>query len=356
MQKISKAVIFKEPYKAGFCEDVALPEMDEESVMIQTQYSIISRGTEMDLYTGCKHSRNKDEQWYPMLPGYLASGIVIEKGKNVEGLQVGDPVIGSNLFGGYDPRYCAAWAGHMEYAVYNRTSHKELSYHRLVKVPEGVDLLEAPLAAIAAVPCHGIMAMLDIRPGQKVLVIGLGLIGNFAAQIAAAQGALVYCVEQFQNRIEIAKLNGLTHIIRTDMEKLESAVLGEVGSEKFDVVIEATGEERFLMAAVALVKEYGKIHAQGMYLNGTPDSLLRELFDHNIAVSASCGEKPEYVSKCLELMSQGKLTVHGMINGVYRPEEAETVYENVYRHPELYLTAAFGWQPDKYQERDLEEA
>src|SRR5512139_2976178 len=107
----TQAIVFTRPLKAAFHTEVRLPEMDDDGVLVRTEYSTISRGTELDLYTGQMHGRGVNNQWYPMLPGYMPVGIVEHAGKNVSHLAVGDRVIGSNLFSGFDERYCPAWAG-----------------------------------------------------------------------------------------------------------------------------------------------------------------------------------------------------------------------------------------------------
>ena len=112
-----RAVVFVRPRRAEVHDDVLFPAMNDESVVIRTGYSVISRGTELDLYTNQMHGRGEQAQWYPMLPGYMPCGEVIEAGGKVSHLQVGDRAIASNLFGGFDERYCCAWGGHCEYIV-----------------------------------------------------------------------------------------------------------------------------------------------------------------------------------------------------------------------------------------------
>ena len=91
--------------------------------MLQTVYSGLSRGTELDLYSAQMHGRPLHVQWYPMLPGYMPVDEVIEVGANVEPLKIDDLALVSNLFTGFDEPYYAAWAGHTEYVVVSKHSH-----------------------------------------------------------------------------------------------------------------------------------------------------------------------------------------------------------------------------------------
>ena len=139
------AVVYDRKLHAEVHADVPMAPMDETGVLTKTIFSTISRGTELDLYTGQLHSPN---QTFPMLPGYIAVGEVLEIGDEVDHLAVGDHVVSSNLFGDWAGDYCVAWAGHLEYLVYSKVSHKGLSSKRAVKIPEGVPLEHAGIALL----------------------------------------------------------------------------------------------------------------------------------------------------------------------------------------------------------------
>jgi len=154
-----KAIVFPYPKRAEIHKDVALPFIDDDSVVIKTKYSSISRGTEMDLY----HARFHDDgQFYPILTGYEPAGEVIYAGKNVTHLKVGDRAVVSNLMAGFDKKYCVAWGGQTEYVVVNKVSVPDLGLYpdygagRASKIPDGVSYQEACLSVLGAVAYHGI--------------------------------------------------------------------------------------------------------------------------------------------------------------------------------------------------------
>src|SRR5258708_24030607 len=124
--------------------------MDEDGVLVRTEFSTISRGTELDLYTGQMHGRGAEAQWYPMLPGYMPVGIVEAIGPRVQHVAVGDRVVGSNLFSGFDERYCPAWGGHTQQVVFSGQSHAGLGGLRAVRVPAEVRPDPAGLRMLAA--------------------------------------------------------------------------------------------------------------------------------------------------------------------------------------------------------------
>ena len=339
----TRAIVFTKERRAALHENVLLPEMDAEGVLVRTEVSTISRGTELDLYSGQMHGRGAGAQWYPMLPGYMPVGIVEEVGSAVSHLCPGDRVVGSNLFAGFDPHYCVAWAGHTQQVVISRASHPGLGALRAVKIPPGLDPSTAGLGMLAGVAWHGVREKIRPQPGETVLVIGQGVIGNFAAQLCKIQGARVLVVDQHASRLELARRNGLDETIQIGEVDLREVVLDLTGGKGPDAVIEVTGDNAPLQTALELVRRYGRVHAQGMYLESAPPELLRTLFDKNLTISATGGESPELTAECLDMMAAGKLTTHGMVTTVADPRDATDMYEALYCRPDLYLTCAFRW-------------
>jgi 3-hydroxyethyl bacteriochlorophyllide a dehydrogenase len=339
----TRAIVFPEERRAALHENVLLPPMDDEGVLVRTEFSTISRGTELDLYSGQMHGRGAGRQWYPMLPGYMPVGIVEAVGSAVKHLAAGDRVVGSNLFEGFDPRYCAAWAGHTQQVVISRASHPGLAAGRAVKVPASIPASEAGLGMLAGVAWHGVREKVRPLPGEIVLVIGQGVIGNFAAQLCKVLGARVLVTDKHPNRLESARLNGLGETILTPEQGLKEAVLERTNGQAPDAVIEVSGENAPFREALDVVRRYGRVHAQGMYLQDTPPELLRTMFDKNLTISATVGETPTMTAECLQLMEDGKLTTHGMLTHVADPRDAADVYEALYCRPDLYITCGFQW-------------
>lgn len=107
--------------------------------------------------------------------------------------------------------------------------------------------------------------------------------------------------------------------------------------------IDVTGENTPLQDALRIVRRYGRVHAQGMYLDAAPADTLRALFNRNLTLSATCGETPEMTAECLHLMAAGKITAHSMLSAIASPSDATDIYDAVYRHPDRYVTCAFRW-------------
>lgn len=101
--------------------------------------------------------------------GYSAAGLVTEVGAAVEGIRVGQLV----ATGG------AGKASHSEFQA--------VPGLLCAVVPEGVPPQDAAFATLASIPLHA-LRMSGVGPGSKVVVLGLGLVGQLAARLAIASG------------------------------------------------------------------------------------------------------------------------------------------------------------------------
>ena len=207
-----RAVVFPGPRRAELREGILFPKIDDDSVVIKTQYSGISRGTEMDLYHNQMHVIGGKGQWYPMLPGYEPVGEVVEVGKNVSHLKVGDRAVATNLFHGYDENYCCAWGGHSEYIVVNPTSHPGRGPERAVQVPSEVSTQEAACSCLVAVALHGLEKVV-VDESKTVMIIGQGVIGISAAQIVRSRGARVIVSDLCDFRLGISREVGIERTV-----------------------------------------------------------------------------------------------------------------------------------------------
>lgn len=109
----------------------------------------------------------------PNLLGYSASGRVLAVSPDVPGIEVGDLVACSG----------AGYANHAEVNFVPK--------HLLARVPDGVSADQAAYGTLGCIAMHGVRQA-DVGLGDRVLVVGLGLVGLIATQLARAAGARVF--------------------------------------------------------------------------------------------------------------------------------------------------------------------
>ncbi|NIM95615.1 MAG: oxidoreductase, partial [Anaerolineales bacterium] len=112
----------------------------------------------------------------PLSLGYSSAGTILEIGEGVSDFKVGDRVACAG--GGF--------AVHAEYAVVPK--------NLMAPLPDQVPFEAGAFATLGAIAMHG-FRLADSQIGERVVVIGLGLLGILAAQIARAAGCRVFGVD-----------------------------------------------------------------------------------------------------------------------------------------------------------------
>ena len=112
----------------------------------------------------------------PTALGYSAAGLVLEVGANVRGISPGDRVA----------------CGGGDYAVHAEVVH--VPGNLCVRLPHTVEYDSAAFATVGSIAMHGVRQA-DVRLGERVAVIGLGLVGQLTAQLLRASGCEVVGID-----------------------------------------------------------------------------------------------------------------------------------------------------------------
>jgi len=264
----------------------------------------------------------------PMALGYSSSGTIIALGSNMKGFKVGQRVA------------CAGsgYAVHADYAV--------VPGNLLTRLPKNVDFDSAAFATLGAIALHG-FRLAEPQVGERVAVIGLGLLGLLMVQIASAAGCNVFGIDIDIKRVNLASSFGLQSEVRS---KAVESSLAFTKNRGFDVVLicaDTSSNDPVELAAV-LARDRGRIVATGAvglniprkiyyekelsfinsrsYGPGRYDSTYEEDGrDYPIGyVRWTEGRNLEAV---VELMSAGKLVVRPLITHRFPIDKAALAYE-----------------------------
>lgn len=196
--------------------DIPTPACKAGHILCQAMYTGVTNGTERRaLLSGHKNGK-------PRQPGYQAVARVLEVGAGVVGYAPGDVV------------FCGEHGcGHKQYVLIEAMDPERL----MVKLPPEIDPKQAAVLAMASISLHDVRRA-DVRLGEKVLIVGAGPVGQFAAQAARACGAIVTVVDIDEPRLQIARSCGAHHTIRVEAGGSWDQVRA---SAPFDVVLETSG-------------------------------------------------------------------------------------------------------------------
>jgi 2-desacetyl-2-hydroxyethyl bacteriochlorophyllide A dehydrogenase len=330
----TQAVVFAEPKRVEIRE-METPEPRPDQVGIRTVFSGVSQGTERWALTGRYGHYDRDfGAYYPCSPGYQAAGIVDVVGSDVTDLQVGDHVFApGSRFTDPDHKYpgpCAA--SHSGYLVTARSG--------VTRVDPNVDLAAASLYHMAGVSRHGVR-LAKVHPGELVVVIGLGMIGQMSAQAARRAGARVIATDLIPMRVELAAKHSADRVLDANAESVEDVVRSEA-PDGADVVIDTTGDHRMFDRCLGLIRVEGRIAMQGYY----PDPISVDFHPTHLqrpTVVFPCGWDDERNGDIADDMAAGRIEIEPLITHRIPFSEAPSAYELVIEHPEQSLGMVFDW-------------
>ena len=163
--------------------------------------------------------------------GYSSAGRVIEVGPRVAGLDVGDLV-------------ACAGGGHA-----NHAEIVSIPRNLCTKIPEGVSPQSAAFSTIASISLHAIR-LAEVELGDRVAVIGCGLVGVLAARLLSAAGASVHAIDIDPARVAQAALGrgAKGYVVAPDTAARIVADTAEIGVDKVLVTAAANSNEPLLLA------------------------------------------------------------------------------------------------------------
>ncbi len=175
-------------------------------------------------------------------------------------------------------------------------------------VPDEQAVFVEPLAAALE-----INEQLHIKPMDKVIVLGDGKLGLITALALNAQNLDVTLVGKHQNKLDIAKAQGVKTSLLQDFPI----------EKKYDVVVEATGSVNGFETSLALTKPRGVLVLKSTVAASKEFNLAPIVIDEITVLGSRCGQFPP----ALRLLQSEKVDFSPLISGVYPVDKAIEGFE-----------------------------
>ncbi len=316
-------------------EDFDLDEsnLGEHELIVRTHCTVISPGTELARLQGKLIFDTDEPPTYPMdVVGYANIGTVLATGK-ATGVGVGQRV----------------------YTMGNHATVARVDRRTMLcaPVPDGLSDEDAVFARLATVSMATLVTT-PARPGDDIAVVGLGLVGNLAAQVFRASGYRVHGFDLSERRREIAMAAGLDSIH-------DASAMPEF-SQRMSLIVEATGSARALASVVDMTKPGGEIVMIGAPWGGESNSvpssqITRLLFYRFLRLRSGSeweiprqptplvrGSHQENAETALRWLADGRLNVQPLITHRIRPDEVADAYAGLRDTPNDYLGVVIDWR------------
>ncbi len=320
--------------------DTPIPKPGPGEILIKNHYSVVSTGTEIATIESSNKSvadKLQDSSniqkglelfekegvravWNAVFPknispiqlGYSSSGKVIEVGRDVKNFHVGDMVVSNG--------------NHAEYVVVNQ---KLCS-----RIPEETSPKDAAYTVLGSIALHG-LRLSETSLGSRIVVVGLGIVGQLVCRLAEAQGSEVFGIDPDVTRRKENK-NFFPSIDDLPVDEVDSII-----------ITAASNSNEPIEAATKIARNKSKIVVVG----DIPLNISRNEFYYKeleLVVSKSYGpgrydkqyeilgnDYPiEYVrwtenrnfEAFLKLLSQGQISIQGLITNEIDFEESPEVY------------------------------
>ena len=317
-------------------------------VVVDLEVSIISAGTEVANFTGLDPRTRIPGSWneYPHRPGYGAVGKIVAVGPPAHGPDRG-LAVGDRVF---------AICRHARYAIADTTRRP------IVKISANDDAQTIVLGRMASVSITAVRKATTVDLGARAVIFGLGLVGNFAAQLLQLAGMKVLGLDPVEGRVAMAQATGLaaTVAIGGNERATVESVLGGGG----DLVVEASGVPDAVPTAIAVASNGGEVvllgSPRGLY-SGDATDLLYGIHSRGIRLigalewllpldsgpwQARWSLQEDYAT-LFDLLRRGQLKTTGLITHVVPPAQAQEIYSRLADREPGMGAVLFDWRTGK---------
>ena len=296
-------------------DEVSRPLLDSRDVLVRVTHSGIC-GTDYKIYTGAIPVH------YPRVMGHEMAGEVVDAG-GAGDLRVGrrviiDPqlycgtcfhcrigqthlcpkgmLIGRDINGGF-AEFVAAPASHV------------------FALPDSIDSRTAPLIQVLTTCLHA-QQQIDIRPGEAVVVFGLGVTGQLHVQLAKARGASpVIGVTRSADKRALAQKLGADQTLPGDDAAIER-VKEATGGRGADVVIETTGMLPSVAAGIHMARSGGRLLLFGIITAKEGALPFYDLYYKELSLVGARVAKSEDYPAAIALVERGDVKLDPLVSNV----------------------------------------
>jgi 2-desacetyl-2-hydroxyethyl bacteriochlorophyllide A dehydrogenase len=303
-------------------EEVPKPRIKDNEVLVAVKAASIC-GSELHAFTGAS-KRRQEVHGLPLVMGHEFSGEVVEAGKSVKNISVGDRVAVNPI----------VTCGKCEQCITGRTNicknlillglHVNGAFAEYIpivsencyKIPDTLSLEEAALIEPCSVGIHAVnIARLEL--GDDVAILGAGPIGLMALQAAKCAGAgRIFVVDVVSFRLDMAKKLGADEMVNAAEEDPVQKIMKLTNGEGVDVAIEAVGVKKTVQQAIDMVKKGKTVIVTGMMEKIMEIDMLG-VTANEIRVQGDYSYTKKEFASSVKLVSANKINLKPMITHIF---------------------------------------
>ncbi|MCX7013070.1 MAG: zinc-binding dehydrogenase [Candidatus Sumerlaeota bacterium] len=329
----SLAVVFTAPNTVEV-QTIDCPDPGPADVVVRVTRSWISNGTEGSMLRGERVGgdipRRPGDPWpFPVVAGYQKVGVVERVGEGVKDLAVGEAVFAatSKVAGMFHKM-----GGHVSPAVTPRQAVWKLPQDRDPLAFSGLVLTQVGYNCGARAP---------LEAGDGAVVLGDGMVGQWAAQTLAWRGAEVLLVGRHDDRLaRFPPGRGRRTLNEKRADWIQS--VREQFPKGVRVAVDTVGSIPGVMALRKCMARFGHIVSAGFY--GANDQIGLQPFRlGEISLDFVSGWHPERMRRTMELIASGDLDTLGLITHRFPVSQAAEGWQVIREKRENALGVILEW-------------
>ncbi|HEY9641776.1 MAG TPA: alcohol dehydrogenase catalytic domain-containing protein [Coleofasciculaceae cyanobacterium] len=315
-------------------EEVAEPTASAGEVVIQVG-AATTCGTDLKVWRRGGHAKMLKP---PTLFGHEAAGRIAAIGAGVTGWQVGDRVVANNSAPCLECFFCQK----AEYSLCTDLSFNNGTFAEYLKVPapivqrnmlpipEGLPDAIAAMTEPLACVLHGV-ARSNVKPGDRVALLGDGAIGLMFAGALVQRGATVFLFGGSHERLQVGEAFGVSQTFNHhQIEDVPSTVKSLTQGWGADIVVEATGSPTVWEMAIACARPGATVNLFGGCPRNTTITVGTEPLHYSeLTLKGVFHSTPQYVREALNLLSSGTLPFERLISDRQPLKQLEQVFQDM---------------------------
>lgn len=272
----------------------------------------------------------------PTLFGHEAAGTIAAVGEGVTGWQVGDRVVANNSAPCMQCFFCKK----QEYSLCTDLSFNNGTFaeylkipapivtHNLLRIPEGLSDAMAAMTEPLACVLHG-AARSNVKPGDRVVVLGDGAIGLMFVAALVQQSAEVYLFGGQNQRLQVGEALGACKTFNhRQVDNIPGLVKSLTDGWGADIVVEATGSPAVWEMAIACARPGATVNLFGGCPRDTTITVSTEQLHYSeLTLKGVFHSTPTYVRAALDLLASRQFPFELLISDHQPLKELEQVFQ-----------------------------
>jgi L-iditol 2-dehydrogenase len=311
--------------------DIPKPSPGANEVLIKVKSAAIC-GSDLGIY---RYTQAYRKMKLPVVLGHEFSGLIEEKGKNVQGYEIGDKVLSESVKACGVCEFCKVDMSNLceqstLFGIHVDGGFAEyvtVPYKLLHKIPKTMNFDQAALVEPLSNTVHFVKDITQYKKDDFVVVHGCGPIGLFSSQLFTIGGAKVLMTGLSVDtvRFGIAKKIGI-ETLNIEKESLEGRVKEVTGGVGADIAFVAVGAPSALQQALQIIKKKGQVTIVGIF--GKEVSLdMTRLVRRELQLIGAYDARPKNFRESMDLISSRLIDVDSVLTHRFKLDDVEEAFK-----------------------------